>query len=167
MNIEKLIEEKGGISLDIGCGENKQGAEWVGMDIRELPGVEIVWDFEEFPWPLPDECVVRAIASHVVEHINPHKFGFINWMNEAWRVMKPNGQLALALPYWLSPGFAQDPTHCNPCNEHTWAYFDPEVGGGVLYNIYKPKPWKLEYISWNPVANMEVIMRKRDEQKED
>lgn len=149
-----------GIMLDIGCGLNKQPG-FAGMDIRPLPGVDIVHDFESIPWPLPDECVLKAIASHVVEHINPHKFGFVNWMNELWRVMRPDGQIVIVTPYATSPGFYQDPTHCNPCNEATWAYFDPEHPSG-LYQIYKPKPWRLEYIAWDPVVNMEIIMRKRD-----
>ena len=49
--IKRLIKEKGGIQLDIGCGHNKQGPEWVGMDVQELQGVDIVHDFNLHPWP--------------------------------------------------------------------------------------------------------------------
>ena len=166
-SLDALLAEKSGISLDIGCGAHKQGPEWVGLDIRALPGVDIVWDFEQFPWPLPDECAIRAIASHVVEHVNPHKFGFINFMNEVWRVMKPDGEFAIATPHGHSPGYLQDPTHCNPCNEATWAYFDPLEPNtqGLLYKIYKPKPWRIKFLSWSPAANIEVILVKRREDK--
>lgn len=69
--IEKILEENNqGIKLDIGCGENKQPG-FVGMDIRESAGVEIVHNLEQFPWPLPDESVSMATASHVLEHITP------------------------------------------------------------------------------------------------
>jgi SAM-dependent methyltransferase len=159
--IKQLIADQSGIQLDLGCGGNKQGLDWVGMDLRPLPGVDIVHDLEEFPWPLPDECVTRAVASHVVEHINPHKGVFLRFMDEVWRVMKPDGQFAISLPYWLSQGYAQDPTHCNPCNEQTWSYFDPERHEGLLYNIYAPKPWKIEYLAWEVHGNMEVVLRKR------
>ena len=166
MNIDQIIKKnKRGILLDIGCGENKQGENFIGIDIRELPGVDIVHDIEVFPWPLPDECVLTAIASHVVEHINPHKFGFVNFMNEVWRVMKPGGQFAISCPHGASQGFRQDPTHINAMDEATFNYFDPLVENSFWY-IYKPKPWKIAQRHWNPAANIEVLLIKRLEQKE-
>ena len=158
------ISEHSGIQLDIGCGEAKQPG-FVGIDIREMPGVDIAHDVEVYPWPLPDESVVRAVCSHLVEHINPHKFNFIHFMDEIWRIMKPVGQLAIACPHGSSPGFLQDPTHCNPLNETTWSYFDPlcPYTNGLLYRIYRPKPWKIEHLTWNPAANIEVILSKRVE----
>lgn len=164
MEIERILKEKSGVQLDIGCGENKQPG-FVGMDYRELPGVDIVHNWNNYPWPLPDESVIRAIASHVVEHISPIDGNFLRWMDEVWRIMKYDGQLAIATPHGYSPGYLQDPTHCNPCNETTWAYFDPlePRTQGLLYRIYKPKPWKIEVLNWSPAANIEVLLRKRRE----
>lgn len=197
MNIATLLNERGGIQLDIGCGATKQGPEWVGMDLRDLPGVDIVHNVLTYPWPLPDESVIRAVCSHLVEHIPPSppdpriatlvqllidkevmtadeagaSLGdwrdsmprFIRFMNEIWRVVKPDGQLAIVCPHGYSPGQLQDPSHCNPSNEATWAYFDPleSHAGGALYRIYRPKPWELIHITWAPDANMEVLMRRR------
>jgi predicted SAM-dependent methyltransferase len=157
MEIDKLLKDKSGIRLDIGCGSNKQSDDFVGMDIRPLEGVDIVHDMTDIPWPLPDECVLTAIASHVVEHIPPHNFGFINWMDEVWRVLKPGGQLAIVVPHGNSQGYLQDPTHCNACNENTWSYFDPTH---PLYSIYAPRPWRIEHLTWSPTVNIEVIMVK-------
>lgn len=156
--LESLLAERGGIRLDIGCGGNKQPG-FVGIDVRPLPGVDIVHDVTTYPWPLPEGCVLMAFASHLVEHIPPHNFGFINFMNEVWRVMKPGGEFAIATPHGSSQGYLQDPTHCNPCNEATWAYFDPTHPSG-LYNIYQPSPWKITHLSWSPAANIEVVMKK-------
>jgi SAM-dependent methyltransferase len=156
--IDEILAAHSGIRLDIGCGGNKQET-FVGLDIRPLDGVDIVHDFEDIPWPLPDESVLVAVASHVVEHINPHKFGFINFMDEVWRVLKDGAEFAIATPHGSSQGFLQDPTHCNPCNEATWAYFVPEHPSG-LYNIYQPRPWRIKYLTWSPAANIEVIMVK-------
>lgn len=64
-----LVRERGGISLDLGCGANKQSPLWVGVDARALPGVDIVQDLTHFPWVLPDACADRAVASHLLEHI--------------------------------------------------------------------------------------------------
>ena len=77
------------------------------------------------PWPLPDACVIQAICSHVVEHIPPTvvtdsgtRFPFIEFMDEVWRIMMPDGQFAISLPYGTSAGMLQDPTHVNFCNEN-------------------------------------------------
>jgi SAM-dependent methyltransferase len=155
-NIKKLLNSKKGIYLDLGCGRNKQ-AEFVGMDIRPLEGVDIVHDIEKIPYPLPDEICLSVLASHIVEHLKP--WLFIDIMNELWRIMKPNGRLMIATPYAGSYGYWQDPTHCNGCNEATWGYFDP-THHARLYGIYTPKPWKIIKNAWQVNGNMEVIMEK-------
>lgn len=164
MDIDKLLKDKSGIRLDIGCGANKNQG-FVGIDMLPLKGVDIVHDLETFPWPLPDECVLTATASHVLEHIQPHKGVFISVMNEIWRVMKPYGQFAFVVPHGESPGFIQDPTHCNPMNETTMHYFDPDPEnnsmGPALYNFYRPKPWKIVRQYFDQGGNLEVLLEKR------
>ncbi len=193
--IQKLIEEKQGIRLDIGGGDNPNPG-FVCIDILPLPKVDIVWDLERTPWPLPDECVLTATASHVLEHINPHGGdkrlqglvellidkkiftreegdeymglpgpGFINVMNEIWRVLKPGGQFAAVTPHAESPGMLQDPTHCNFINETTFHYFDPDPErkgiGAQLFNFYRPKPWRIVRQYFNQQGNLEVLLEKR------
>ena len=71
IKIKALLKENNlGIKLDIGCGASKQPG-FVGMDVRAMPNVDIVHNIESFPWPLPNESVSLATASHVLEHINP------------------------------------------------------------------------------------------------
>jgi SAM-dependent methyltransferase len=163
-DIDALLKEQSGIRLDIACGLNKRPG-WTGIDVREVDGVDIVHDLNTYPWPLPDGCVLAALCSHYVEHIPPQDFGFVRFMDEVWRVLRPGGKLMLVTPHAWSVGFGQDPTHCNAVNENTLDYFDPEGprSGGVLYNIYQPKPWKLEYLAWHPMGNVEAIMVKREE----
>ena len=195
-NLDALLRDKGGIQLDVGCGASKQGPEWVGLDLRPLPGVDIAHDVQMYPWPLPDESCIRVVCSHLVEHIPPHPpdprirglvslmiekgliseddaaaLGewnddmprFIRFMDEIWRIMKPGGQLAIVCPHGYSGGQLQDPSHVNSNSEATWAYFDPleSQAGGMLYRIYRPKPWELIHVTWAPDANMEILMRKR------
>lgn len=180
-DISQLLKDKSGIKLDIGCGANKQGADWVGLDAQPLPGVDIVHDLLDFPLPLPDETVLVAKASHLLEHIpktqviwDGEKLKTINplimLMNEIWRVMKYDGQFMIAVPHGASAGFMQDPTHASQLNENTWAYFDPLMYNGALYNFYKPKPWKLKVnergeplLYFDPYGNMEVVLVKRRE----
>lgn len=164
MNFSEVLKDKSGIRLDIGGGNNPNPG-FVNIDILPLPKVDIVWDLEETPWPLPDECVLTATASHVLEHISPHKGIFIKVMDEIWRVLKPDGQFLFVVPHASSPGFAQDPTHINMINETTMHYFDPDPEGNnigqSLYQFYRPKPWKIIRQYWNPQGNLEVALRKR------
>jgi ubiquinone/menaquinone biosynthesis C-methylase UbiE len=168
MDVAKLLKAKSGIRLDIGGGNNPNPG-FVNIDILPLPKVDIVWDLEEFPWPLPDECVTVATASHVLEHINPHKGVFIRFMDEVWRVLKPGAQFAFVSPHASSHGFQQDPTHCNMINETTLHYFDPDPEhkniGESLYQFYRPKPWKIIRQYFNPNANLEVLLEKRLDDK--
>ena len=147
---------KTGIQLDIGCGGNKQKG-FTGMDKRKLFGVDIVHDLEVFPYPIEDNSCMVIIGSHIVEHIKP--WLMLDFMNELWRIMQVDGKLLLSMPYGVSDGYIQDPTHCNPCNMATWQYFDNRF---PLYNIYRPSPWKIEegFPVWQANGNMEVILWK-------
>lgn len=161
-NIAKLLAEAAGIFLDIGCGKNKQPG-FVGMDRLELPGVDIVHDWNDYPWPFPNNCVNAAMASHVVEHVNPADGNFIKWMDELWRICKVGANVSLIYPHGYSQGYLQDPTHCNACNEVTPYYFDPRH---PLYDVYGPKPWHVLSVNWSPVTSVVAIMEKVEESNE-
>lgn len=189
-----------GVHIDLGCGENKQPG-WIGVDFREMPGVDIVQNLSQFPWTnIPDEVASIVMTSHLMEHINPSssnpqlaglinllldkkvltkgevdKFvgeyeflsGFVRFMDEVWRILKPGGIAIHTFPYAGSHGYWQDPTHINPINETTLAYFDPLAKApGTnqfmgLYSIYRPKPWKIDKCFYNTVGFMEVQLTKR------
>lgn len=155
-NSQRAVELRRTIGLDIGCGEDKR-VNFIGMDAQDLPGVDIVWDAEDFPWPIADGVCHTIIASHLVEHIKP--WCTIPFFNECWRVIREGGQLLIATPYAGSYGYWQDPTHCNGFTHVTFQYFDPTF---PLYVFYKPKPWKIAK-NW-PVfqtnGNLEIIMFK-------
>jgi len=183
VDIDQLLKDRSGIKLDICCGANKHAPDWVGIDMQALPGVDIVWDVINTPWPLPDDCVSVAIASHVLEHIpktqviwRDDKLQTINpllmFINEVWRVMKPDGKWMIAVPHGASPGFMQDPTHASQINETTWAYLDPLMYQGQLWGFYKSfvKPWKIAQndrgepmLNYDPSGNMEIVLQKRRE----
>jgi len=156
---ELLRKKKRGIRLDVGCGFNKQKG-YIGLDIRKIKTTDILHDAEVVPYPLPRESCSTILASHLIEHICPKKF--MSVMEEWHNLLEPDGQLLIATPYGKSYGFYQDPTHCNHCVEATWQYFDPSY---PLYNVYKPKPWKLERAVWWDQGNMEVIMSKVPEKR--
>jgi len=67
---EVLKKNNKGILLDIGGGASPIKGH-INIDMLPLPGVDIVWNLEKFPWPLPDGCVSQAVSSHLLEHIVP------------------------------------------------------------------------------------------------
>lgn len=163
MKYSSLFKKKAGISLDLGCGNHKQPG-FVGMDIQKFPTVEIVHDIEVIPYPIPASICNKILASHMLEHICPKRI--LRVMNELWRIMKPDGQLLISLPYGGSQGFWQDPTHCHSWNEATMYYFDPypmslKGARSTLYDLYRPKPWKVIRCEWFATGSMEIILEKR------
>jgi SAM-dependent methyltransferase len=155
-----LTEVRQKIMLDVGCGENKQKG-YIGMDRRDVKGVDIVHDAEVFPWPLEDESCAVVIMSHLIEHIKP--WLRIDVLNECWRILEHDGLLMIATPHAMSFGMSQDPTHIAPgWNEATPSYFDPG-DPSHLYTIYRPKPWKVEKLAYDPRADLEVAFRKRED----
>jgi SAM-dependent methyltransferase len=192
--VKTLLEEKQGINVELGGGDNpNQG--FFNIDILPLEKVDLVWDLERTPWPLPDNCALNVVASHVLEHITPHSGdkrlqglvdllivkgvisqedadnymglpgpGFINVLNEVWRILKPRGTFGFVVPYAESHGMYQDPTHVNFINETTMLYFDPLDPSG-LYSFYHPRPWKVERQYVQRTGLLEVLMSKREEDK--
>jgi len=150
------INKNKGFLLDIGAGKIRR-ENFVTLDKKKLPGIDIVHDLEVFPYPLPDECCLTIIASHILEHIKP--WLFIEVMDELWRVMKVGGNLAITTPYAGSIGYWQDPTHCNGITEGTWMYFDSKY---PFYEVYKPKPWKVMkgFPIWQVIGNLECVLEK-------
>lgn len=164
--IEKILDKyrPKGVKVDLGCG-NKKVPGFLGIDRQDLPGVDIIQELEEYPWVLPDECADMVVASHLLEHINPANGGFLRFMDEIWRILRPGGTLLIVTPYAGSIGYWADPTHINGITENTWLYFDPlEANGqGGFYRLYCPKPWKIVSSTWSMEGNLEAALEKRAE----
>lgn len=141
------------MNLDIGCGINKHEG-FVGMDARACEGVDIVHDIQDFPWPIDDNSCNCILMRNIYEHIEP-KYR-IQLIDEAWRVMKSKGQLAISSPYAGSVRAFQDPTHYTCPNEVTFYYFDPKYP--YYYLVYSPKPWTLVRNVWKVDGNVDAVL---------
>lgn len=129
---------KTGNKLHLGCGDIiKEG--WVNLDIREMPGVDVVRDVLR-GLPFHDETFDHILSTNFLEHIP--QADVIWFMNEMWRVLKFGGTMQHLVPRAGTGSDFQDPTHVSHWNNATVKYF---VQGHTLHDIYKEqiKPWKM------------------------
>ena len=106
--------------LHLGCGHNiKEG--WINQDVANLPGVDLVHDLNQYPWPIENNSIEELYAKDVLEHLP----NLIKVMEEIFRITTPKAKVYIAVPYWNSFESITDPTHVNQFNEYTFEFFDP------------------------------------------
>ncbi len=129
--------------LDIGCGKNKREG-FTGVDRRKFPGVDVVVDITQHPWPFKDASVDEVHCSHFLEHLdhsseNPER---VRFFNELYRVLKPKGTVTIITPHWCSSRAYGDFTHADkPVSE--------------FFYYYLSKDWRKDNapdndVEWNP-----------------
>lgn len=110
--------------LDLGCGTRKQEG-FLGVDVRDFPGVDLVLDLAKEPWPWPAGAVTEAYSAHVLEHLTALQR--CHFFNELYRVLAPGAKATIVTPYWCSNRAYGDPTHVwPPVSEMTYYYLDAE-----------------------------------------
>lgn len=102
--------------LNLGCSDRAEDG-WVNVDI--CPPADVIADLTE-PWPWPDSSVDAIQAADIFEHL-PNK---IHTLNEAYRVLKPEGILDMIVPTTDGRGAWQDPTHCSFWSPNSLFYLE-------------------------------------------
>jgi SAM-dependent methyltransferase len=117
----KIVEQVGTspLKLDIGCGPNRRPG-FIGVDIAESTGADIVMNMETQNLPFEDNSVDEIVCSHFLEHVH----NLIPIMNECHRVLKPRGVMVIYVPIYPSIQAFQDPTHVRFFTQMTLSYFD-------------------------------------------
>lgn len=83
--------------IDLGCGPNKletPEGQVLGVDIRELPGVDYRCDLRVLPFASNEFDIVYS--SHTLEHFTREEMPKV--LSEWIRILKPDGELRLVLP---------------------------------------------------------------------
>lgn len=126
--------------LNVGCGPDIRPAAdgWVNMDIVALPGVDVVHNIVDFPWPFEPESFDHMVLNHVLEHVPHHlghesgKDGFVLLMEEMHRVLRPGGTIEIFSPHPESEARWADPTHTRVVHPRNFDYFSADSH----YNYY-------------------------------
>jgi hypothetical protein len=96
------------VKLDIGCGTHKLAGA-VGIDLRPLPGVDVVQNLNEGPWKLKDHQFSYIRCQHVIEHVQ----NLSTLVKEIHRVAAHDCEVEFRTPHYSSWTSWGDPTHCH------------------------------------------------------
>jgi predicted SAM-dependent methyltransferase len=132
INEEKLASMKDEIKLNLGCG-NVPIAEYINVDSRELPGVDIVADVNDLPFS--EGSVTEIFSSHLVEHFPLEEFR--RQILPYWyELLMPGGMIHATLPDWeaMITKFSQGTYNFDDLREVTFGAQDYQ--GDFHYNMF-------------------------------
>lgn len=94
--------------LDLGCGDTKMAGA-VGVDNTALPGVDVVHDLLNLPYPFEEGSIDKIYLSHVIEHFDLPDSRRI--LNETHRLLRAGGVVHVRVPHAYTVAAIADPTH--------------------------------------------------------
>jgi SAM-dependent methyltransferase len=107
--------------LHLGCGRMILNG-WINLDKMNLPGVDVVADLDDCkntPLPFEDDSIDEMLCSHTIEHLQ----NTLPFMEELYRIAKPDATAIFLVPYGSSDAAFEDPTHVRPYFLHSFEYF--------------------------------------------
>ncbi len=127
------------VKIDLGCGSRKVRGS-IGVDIARAPAVDVVADFDE-GLPFKDNSADTVYAYHLLEHLDD----FLGFMDEIWRVCRPDARVYIKVPHATSAfNTWKDPTHKRGMFIATFTYFDDTYFDGVAFAYYAKARFRIE-----------------------
>jgi len=122
--------------LDVGCGTRKSDPDAIGIDVSSRSAADIIWDLDEFPWPLENNAFDRIHMSHIIEHVRD----VTRTMAEIFRVGRAAADVFVVTPHFSSHNSYTDPTHVRHLAARSFQYFTGEdfatfAGSAVRFSI--------------------------------
>jgi predicted SAM-dependent methyltransferase len=107
--------------LNLGCGTRRREG-WLNVDrvARVLP--DLVWDLDQYPYPLATSHFRWIFAGDVVEHLR----NIPDFMQEVHRLLEAGGCVEITTPHFSCANSYTDPTH-----RHHLGYFSGSSGNRV------------------------------------
>ena len=122
--------------FDLGCGKRKTAGAF-GMDAVPLPGVDLVHDLEERPYPLPDGCADEVVLNHVIEHFADP----LPILEEVWRIARAGGRVHIRTPHCSGILAWKDPTHRRAFTSESFDYY-----GENDYSYYTAARYRVVHV---------------------
>jgi len=125
------------MKLNLGAGlDRKKG--WINLDMKAYPGIQVVHDLNEFPWPFEDSSFDEIVAIDVLEHV----LNFYKTMDECSRILMCDGLLIIQGPLAGSWSHYHDPTHLRGFLPDSFEMWDRSTHRGRRYP-YGVGDWRL------------------------
>ena len=115
-NWTTLSQEK--LKIELGCGDNKKEG-YFGVDIVDLPNVDLVMDIEKGLTELKSNSVDEFYSRHLMEHIVNFKL----LQKEIHRTLKDGGVQIMTVPHF-SNKYYYYPTHVRFFGLYSMSYFE-------------------------------------------
>lgn len=138
------------LKISLGAGteiDEEEGVTWVNTDIISLPGIDVVHNLLNYPWPFEDNCADLIKAKDIIEHMPSHlssgQNGIIAFIEEAHRILKSGGKLWIQTPAWDADFLWIDPTHVRGFDERSFDFFDPDTDFGRSTGFYSEAKFKV------------------------
>lgn len=121
--------------LSVGCGRRAPEQGLVRLDRSSDVQPDIVWDLDEFPYPLEDSSFTTIECMDVIEHLN----NIPRVMDEFHRILEPDGVLRITTPHFSSANSFVDPTHRWHLSYFSFDYFcvaqEPSYYAAAKYRV--------------------------------
>jgi len=142
------------ICIDLGSGmrkpEDNEKEKWYGLDIRPFKRVDYVLNVGKEIWPFEDNSVDYIKSIHLFEHFYSHEL--FHAMEEAHRVLKPDGYIHIEVPKAGTPAFYIHPDHKLHFIEGTFSFFlVPDNEGNIDPHGYLKGHWHLKKLEADPL----------------
>jgi len=137
--------------LDLGCG-NKKRPGTIGVDYNARVDGDISHDLNVFPYPFESESVDKVYIDNCLEHLDRP----LSVMEEIHRILKPDGEVKVIVPYFRSPSAFHDPTHKTFYTIESFSYYDPEHPICKRYD-YTKAHFKVEKIVFHEHLNSGIV----------
>jgi SAM-dependent methyltransferase len=138
------------VVIELGCGSSKIQPGAIGIDMVDLPGVDIVCNLEEGLPFLPDECADIVYSSHFLEHLSDLHLV----MSESFRILKKGGVMKGRVPHFSNPYFYSDYTHKTSFGLYSFCYFSKQTpfkrGVPTFYNSVNFKIIRIKLVFYSP-----------------
>lgn len=121
--------------LDVACGEVKfKGATGLDYNIRSYRPKEcqadVIYDLTQFPYPFEDNSFDLIWCSHFLEHFQD----LPRIMEEFYRLLKPDGRVAINTPHFSSAEAYRHWQHCHYFAKGSFDYFCEDSHEWEFYN---------------------------------
>jgi len=145
------------MKINLGCGNRKKEG-YLNVDINPDVKPDLVCNVFALPLPFPSGTVDEIHARHVIEHL-PQEM-FMPWMEEIWRILKPNGLFEIIAPHASSMYGYGNPFHywCPILN--IFSYFEAQPPAtGERYTKVRFTVVKQQLVFWGDTDRLSWLAR--------